>query len=224
MKSLLKTGILALLLVVPVLVYLFLRSFGENHYRLPTFFPIETVSKKIGNKTVIDTIFHNIPPFYMLNQEGDSINMNFLKGKIWIGSFFFTRCPGICPTITSNLAKVQETFLKDDEIQMLSFTVDAPHDSSSVLKEYAEKFGINANKWQLLTNNVPNSIYNLGFYGFKLPADTLDKTLHSEKITLIDKENKIRGFYTGTNKKEIDRLITEIKILQYEYKHRDPSK
>ncbi len=102
---------------------------------------------------------------------------------------------------------------------MASISVDPEYDQQpNVLNEYQKKFNIKSNKWLLMTGD-PLEVYKLGFYGFKLPADTVDKTLHSEKVVLLDKDRHIRGYYTGTDIKEIDRLITEVKILQHEYKY-----
>ncbi len=216
-KNLIKIGILALVLVVPIFVIMFLKTFGVNHFEIMTYYPIDFKERIINGKTVIDTTFHQVPDFKLINQNGDSINKRQLNDKIIVASFFFTRCPGICPIITSNLLKVQESFVSDSNVMMVSISVDSEYDRPEILRKYQQKFNIDSNKW-LLNTGAAAEIYNLGFYGFKLPADTIDKTLHSEKVVLLDKNRHIRGYYTGTDKKEIDRLITEIKILQHGYK------
>ena len=38
--------------------------------------------------------------------------------------------------------------------------------------------------------------------------------IHTENFMLIDKQRQIRGFYDGTNKEEIERLLTDIEILK----------
>ncbi|MFN0048342.1 MAG: SCO family protein [Cytophagales bacterium] len=216
-KNIFKIGMLVILLVLPIFVFLFLKTFGVNHFGLITYYPIEFKERNVGGKTVVDTIFHQVPDFKLINQEADSINKGQLQNKIIIADFFFTRCPGICPIITSNLSKVQEAFIDDKDVMMLSISVDAEFDRPDILLKYQEKFNIDGKKWFLATGDR-DEIYKLGFYGFKLPADTIDKTLHSEKVVLLDKDRHIRGYYTGTDKVEIDRLITEAKILQHEYK------
>jgi len=64
-------------------------------------------------------------------------------------------------------------------------------------------------------------LYNLAKEGFKMNAleDTANvgEFIHSDKFLLIDKIGVIRGIYNGTEQKDVDRLITEIKILKKEY-------
>lgn len=219
MKSLIKIGILTILLVVPILVYIFLRTFGQNHYNLPTYFPVDIKEVTLNGKTTFDTTFHTIPDFKVVNQNNKTLTGASFKDKILIVDFFFTKCPGICPKMSSQLSRVQESFLNKNDIQLVSFSVDPLYDQPEILKTYADKFGAKENKWDLVTTNSQMDVFNIGFYGFKIPSDTVDKFLHSEKILLVDKQKHIRGFYNGTNKKEVDRLITEAGILLYLDEH-----
>jgi protein SCO1/2 len=41
--------------------------------------------------------------------------------------------------------------------------------------------------------------------------------IHSEKIILLDKQRRIRGYYDGTSTAEINRLIDEVRVLLTEY-------
>ncbi|TAG52152.1 MAG: SCO family protein [Cytophagales bacterium] len=218
MKKASQYIILSILLILPVLVYLFLKNFGENHYRLPYYFPTEI--SEPNEKGKIDTTFHVIPDFKAINQNKDSVSLANFENQILVVDFFFTRCPGICPKMTSQLTRIQEIFKDKKEVSILSFTVDPEFDSPEVLTKYAQKFGIDIQTWQLLKTNTKVEVFNLGFYGFKVPSDTVDKFLHSEKIILVDKQKHIRGFYSGTEKKEVDRLTTEIGVLLYEYEHK----
>ncbi len=43
-----QTILLGLLLLVPVLAFLFLYGFGSNHYALPTYLPVWTESARSG--------------------------------------------------------------------------------------------------------------------------------------------------------------------------------
>lgn len=217
MKNAYKFLILFLILIFPVLIYLCLKNFGENHYRLPYYFATDIPAADAKGK--IDTIFHQIPDFKAINQYGDTKTLASFDNKILVVDFFFTRCPGICPKMTSQLTRVQEIFKDIEDVRILSFTVDPDFDSSAVLSAYSQKFGVDTAVWHLLQTKTKIDVFNLGFYGFKVPSDTVDKFLHSEKMILVDKQKHIRGFYTGTEKKEVDRLTTEIGILLYEYEH-----
>lgn len=217
-----KAGILVVILVIPALVFIFLKFFGKNNFDLPYYFPVVNERDEV---TIVkgDTVFNQIPSFKLLSQDGDTLSSEELKGKIFVTSFFFSRCGTICPPLNSNLSRVQENFKQEDLLKLVSITVDPAHDSSQVLKAYSTKYGAIKGKWFFLTGDK-TYIYNLAIKGFKLPTSdaseydkgikSIDETfIHSDKLLLIDSQGYFRGIYEGTNKDEINRLIVEIKVL-----------
>jgi protein SCO1/2 len=232
-----KTGILFLVLILPVFIYLGLKAFGTNHFSLPRYVPaIDSTTGEIKmakrlnprwNESEMDTVFQTIPSFSLTNETGKTFDSKSLKGKIFVASFFFTRCTTICPKITSQVSRVQDTFLDDPEVQLLSISVDPKFDQPEQLALYAKRFDANKDQWHFLTGEK-KIIYPLVLKGFHVPlADASeydaaiknpDETfIHSERLVLVDKEGIIRGFYDGTDKKEVDRLLVEIKVLKNIY-------
>lgn len=164
--------------------------------------------------------FHKIPDFNLVNQLGNTVTQNTFDDKIYITDFFFTTCPGICPKMTDNMFQVQEAFKNDEDILLLSHSVMPTTDSVSVLKKYAETFGVINNKWHLVTGDK-TEIYNLGRDQYFVENDlgepkNIDDFLHTENFLLIDKNKHIRGIYNGLNRASITQLITDIKTLQSE--------
>lgn len=217
MKFSFKTGILASLLVLPVLFFLFLKTFGENHFSLPVFYPIDSVLTASGKYNVR---YHTVPPFKLVNEKGDTLASEQLSGKIYVTDFFFTSCPGICPKMTNQLKRVQESFSGDKDIKIVSISVDPIHDTPEELTNYAKQNGANTMQWYFLTGNK-DTIYTLAQQGFYLSAGeekgNAEAFVHSDKLVLVDKEGRIRGYYNGTTQAEVDRLITEINVLIHEY-------
>lgn len=232
-----KTGILFLVLIVPVFVYLGLKTFGTNHFSLPRFIPaIDSMTGEIKmvkrlqprwNEAEMDTVFQTIPSFTLTDETGKAFDSKSLNGKIYVASFFFTRCGTICPKITTQLSRVQDTFHQDPEVQLLSISVDPTFDQPEKLAAYAKRFDANKGQWHFLTGKK-KAIYPLALKGFHVPlADASeydaaikkpDETfIHSERLILVDKSGVIRGFYDGTDKKEVDRLLVEIKVLKSIY-------
>lgn len=122
--------------------------------------------------------------------------------------------------MTSNMFKVQEAFLNDDEVLFLSHSVTPNRDSVPVLKKYAEKHGVIENKWHLVTGNKLD-IYNLGREHYFVENDlgepkNIEDFLHTENFLLIDKNKHIRGIYNGLNRASIQQLIIDIKALKDE--------
>ncbi|XDD48850.1 SCO family protein [Leptospira sp. WS92.C1] len=165
-----------------------------------------------------------ISPFRMTNQLGETIGDFSLKGNLSVISFFFTHCSGICPTITNNLKRVQETYFKDKQVRMFSFSVTPDLDTPWELKLYAEKRNIKKEFWHLLTGSK-SEIYQMARESFN--ADTItpgekkkgigpNDFLHSESVYLLDQNLRVRGIYNGRNSVSIGELIADIKILQKE--------
>lgn len=164
--------------------------------------------------------FHKISPFELFNQEGELVTQKTFSDKIYVTDFFFTICPGICPKMMSNMMDLQEAFLNDDEVLLLSHSVTPERDSVPVLKKYAEDKGILSKKWHLVTG-TQEEIYKLGRKDYFVEEDLglekeIDEFLHTENFVLIDKNSHIRGIYNGLRKASIKRLIEDIKTLKKE--------
>ncbi|OED42979.1 electron transporter [Flavobacteriaceae bacterium (ex Bugula neritina AB1)] len=163
---------------------------------------------------------HKIPDFKFINQNGDTITNESYKNTIYIVDFFFTVCPGICPQLTKNMSLIQDKYIDDQEVRLLSHTVMPWHDSVPVLKEYAVKNGINQEKWNLVTGNK-EEIYRIAREGYFADEDFVktkdaDSFIHTENFILVDKNGYIRGVYNGTIPLDVKRLMRHIEILKTE--------
>ena len=94
---------------------------------------------------------HKIGNFAFLDQEGDTITQEHVKGKIYVADYFFVTCPTICPKMTKQMKRLQDRFIDDPEILLLSHTVHPEHDTVEVMKAYGERNGAIPKKWFLLT-------------------------------------------------------------------------
>jgi len=164
--------------------------------------------------------FHKISNFRLTNQEGNIITEKSFEDKIYVTDFFFTVCPGICPRMTANMMQLQEEFLEDDDVFLLSHSVTPESDSVPVLKAYAEAKGILSHKWHLVTG-IQQEIYKLGRKDYFVEEDLglskeEDEFLHTENFVLVDKNRHIRGIYNGLNKTSVKQLITDIHTLKSE--------
>ncbi len=189
--------------------------------KLPILNPVD-INPKLVDKSVRHVrAHHKIASFRMTDQNGDTISNNTYKNKIYVADFFFTRCESICPIMTNYLAQVQDIYKNDDEIMFLSFSVTPEIDSTSVLKDYALKYGIDDTKWHLLTGSK-KEIYKLARQSYFAVLDEGDggeqDFIHTEQLVLIDKKEQIRGFYDGTDKEQINKLVNDINILKQEYR------
>ncbi|MCB0464961.1 MAG: SCO family protein [Aequorivita sp.] len=162
--------------------------------------------------------YHTIADFSLANQNGKTITQEDYKDKIYVADFFFTTCQSICPIMTDNMVKIQEKLKNDDEVMLLSHTVTPEIDTVAQLKKYALEKGVNDTKWNLVTGDK-KEIYNLARKSYLVAKDipySDNDLVHTENFVLVDKKKRIRGFYDGTDSESIEKLLTDIKILEQE--------
>jgi protein SCO1/2 len=167
-----------------------------------------------------DEATHKIPKFSFTNQNGETVTNKTYKGKIYIADFFFTSCPGICPKLTKNMGKIQETYKGDNDVMLLSHTVMPWRDSVPILKAYAQRHKVDDTKWHLVTGNK-DVLYDMARTGYFADEDfvkTQDESdfIHTENFILVDKKGYIRGVYNGTLPVDVERLYRHIDILKSE--------
>lgn len=178
----------------------------------PADFKSELVDKNLRNKTK----YHTVLDFNLINQNGQSITQKNYANKIYVVDFFFTRCGTICPIMTTNMALIQNAFLKDDDVMLLSISVTPEMDNISILKEYAINKDVIDKKWNITTGNKKH-IYNLARKSYFAVVEQgdggLQDFIHTPNFILVDKQKQIRGIYDGTNNEDVNRIIEDIKIL-----------
>ena len=187
---------------------------------LPIYSP-SMVSKELVEENIqFIKKYHKIKDFSMKNQNGETITQEFYNDKIYVADFFFTTCSTICPIMTENMGYVQEKIKNDSDVLLLSFSVTPEIDSVEQLKKYALEKNVIDSKWNLVTGNKKD-IYNLARTSYLVAKTNGDggkyDMIHTENFVLVDKEKRIRGFYDGTNSKEMDQLLNDINILKNSY-------
>lgn len=188
----------------------------QEERRLPYLGEKQVVRKTDANgQAVVDTIYHQIPSFRFINQEGQVITEKDFAGKVYVADFFFTTCPTICPKMSAEMLKVYEHFQDDDRVLLLSHSIDTKYDSVPVLKAYAEKLGVSAPKWHFVTGKRED-IYDIaGYYMVTAGEDPAAPGgyIHSGALILVDGQRHIRGVYNGTDPEDTKKLIEDIEVL-----------
>ena len=213
MRVRLTIWILAMMVfVIPIAAFGLYVLYERKFAHLPVYGMVENVNGKEK--------YHTIPDFELTNQDEKKISTDHWKDKIVVANFFFSHCPVICPKMTNNLRLVQDAFSEESgKLLINSISIDPERDDPGRLRIYARKFAINTNNWQLLTGAKPE-IYKLARNGFMIVATDGDggpeDFIHSEKLVLVDLQRRIRGYYDGTNRTEVNKLIHDIKKLQNE--------
>lgn len=235
-----KKSIIALLvaLFIPVFCYLVLKYFSENAANTPRKLLRELendglVQREENGKIITDTLWHKTGNIRLVNQLGDTVSLYELQGKPIVIDLFFTRCAGICPRLTRSMKSLQQSFktggksrvkLDTTVVHFLSISIDPENDSVAQLKNYADRFGVNADNWWLLTGNR-DSIYNFIFEELKVNGikntEKVDPDFaHTSRFILLDKNlyqrGRINQSYDGLDSARMSLLARDIGLLMLE--------
>jgi len=183
---------------------------------LPIYNPADVNPELVDSTVQYIANKHRIADFSFTNQNGKTITQKDYEGKIYVADFFFTTCGSICPKMTTNLVEVQKAFLHNPKVMLLSHSVLPDIDDVPILKAYALRNGVIDSKWNLVTGDK-KAIYTMARKSYLAvkqgkPNELYDM-VHTENFVLVDAKRRVRGFYDGTKKEEMTRLIEDINWL-----------
>ena len=203
-------------IITLILFYRALKLEKRLHIYQPAMVNFELVDSTLQHQKK----YHRIANFTLTNQNGKRISQEDYKDKIYVADFFFTTCPTICPVMTKNMVVLQNSFLNDPHVMLLSHSVTPDIDTEAQLKKYALEKGVKDQKWNLVTGDK-KEIYQLARKSYLVVKEDGDggpfDMIHTENFVLVDPDKRIRGFYDGTNLQEIAQLLEDIQVLKKEY-------
>lgn len=187
---------------------------------LPVINPIEVSSEMVDSSVIRKGIGHRIGAFEFLNQYGEPTGLKDVKGKVFVAEYFFTTCGTICPVMNKQMQRVQQAFKGNAGVKILSFTVDPEIDTVAQMRTYSEGHGAIKGQWHFLTGKKEDLYAVARKYFFVLkPAEAANlgdagsDFIHTNNFVLVDRQLRIRGYYDGTNTKEVDQMISDMKTL-----------
>jgi protein SCO1/2 len=165
-----------------------------------------------------------VPPIQLETQDGKPFTeRNFHGDNFHLVDFIFTRCGGQCPKMTQSMAEFQKFLISENwsDVHLVSVTVDPDNDTTTVLREYGQKFGADFRRWSFLLGPA-KIVYPWANRGLALATEPNpggsqtggEEFVHSNKFVLIDKRGQIRGYFTGTDPEDIERLKVELGRLR----------
>lgn len=161
-------------------------------------------------------VLSTVPEFSLISSKGEKVTRDVLLGHPWIVDLIFTSCAGICPRMTSEMARLEEASRDLPDTRFLSITVDPERDTPETLAAYAEKAGARRDRWLFLTGE-PAEIRRLAQRGFLLPTAQGDPergeeaVLHSSRFVLVDRQGRVRGSYDSRDPQALLRLRGDLR-------------
>ena len=178
------------------------------------------LGRRYYDEAAQDTVYHTVSNFAFVNQDSVEVTPATFDGKIYITDFFFTSCPTICPVMKKQMLRVYDQFKDNDEVAILSHTIDPEYDTVGLLHDYAERLGVASPAWQFVTGEK-DSIYSIALKSYMVTADEEESApggfVHSGAFILVDKDKRIRGMYDGTVPEQVDVMMNDMRRLLKEY-------
>ena len=221
-----QTILLGLLLLVPVLAFLFLYGFGRNHYALPTYLPerADSIRTSAGGWQR-DTVYHRVGPLRLRTTGGRPLTSAGLGRGMCVVQFYAPG--GVGQPATRAMARVQEHFRPEPRVRLLTLV---PGATDAELAKLSEQLGTISGKW-FVAAAPADTLRRLAQYEFgatalrpaRLPfrPATEPGNLRPGQLLLVDEARHVRGYYDAADKYEVERLITEINVLLYTDDHHD---
>ena len=156
-------------------------------------------------------VLAQLPDFRLVESSGQELGLADLKGKVWIADFIFTRCPGPCPRMSSRMASLQRDLRSEEGLRLVSISVDPEFDTQEVLTTYAAQYQAEAGRWFFLTGDK-TAIHHLAKAGF-LVGGVDDVTLHTTRFVLIDRQGRVRGYYSSSDEEDLRKLGNDARAL-----------
>lgn len=215
--------------------YLLVKRASDDAIEMPRRFYSDSVAEKVVNgKQYSDTIWHHVTNFHGVNQLGEPVSLNDIRGKVIVLDFFFTHCPSICPGMTRSMKRLQDMMKSSSRenvtdtpmVHFISVSIDPERDSAAALKKYADHYGVNPDVWWLMSGDK-KATYRFGINEMKLTVidgngvDTLFD--HSPRFVLLDRDHLVRGYYNGLDSAAMYKLSQDIVYLSLERDKRQPS-
>lgn len=175
-----------------------------------------TVLSACGNVKFKADYSYEIQDFDHVNQRGENVSLESLKGKPWLGMYIFTNCNSVCPPMTFNMTQIQEKLMKKgiEDYNLVAFSVDPEVDTPEVLADYLARFTVpDESKWNLLTGYSQSYIEQFAVKSTKLLVKddpNSDQVIHGIQFFLVDKDGILVKQYDGYAKDAADVPIDTI--------------
>lgn len=192
-------GGIALLCVAIITLSRYLHNKNESSNRMPG---IEHKVVNTGKEEAKDW-FVIQEDLEATNQEGKSVKLSDLKGKVWLAANFFAVCPMCAQRNGEELHKIYDAFGDHPDFHIVCISVDPENDDVERLKGYGEALGANPASWWFLNAGSEEKTHRyieeqLKFFGVRERKDPDDiasngRFAHDLAFILVDRQFRVIG-------------------------------
>jgi protein SCO1/2 len=131
-------------------------------------------------------------PFKLIDQNGQTITDQDMKGRPFLVFFGYTHCPDVCPTTLFDVSELMRALGPDaGRAGALFITVDPERDTPAKIKDYLSSFDphLRGATGDAKAIEAAEKAYRV--YAKKVPTDGGDYTMdHTALVYLMDKQGR----------------------------------
>jgi protein SCO1 len=139
-------------------------------------------------------------PLALRNYLGQEVNIDQYRGKAVLVTFLYTKCPDICPIITSNLRVAQNLMgpKTDGRLQIIAVSVDPRGDTPSAVAAFLARHGMTGRMQYLIGNaHELSKVWARWGIGSERDAEQPQFINHTGEIFGISASGKLMTLYAG---------------------------
>lgn len=212
--------VILMVIALAGIITAYLMTKPSDEKPLPVINPIDLNSEMVDADLARQGFGHKIGDFSFTDQTGKAFGLKDVEGKVFVAEYFFSTCGTICPKMTAQMERVHQQFKHNNQVEILSFTVDPANDTVARLAEYAKEHHADSKQWHFLTGEkeklyeaARRSFFVLKPAAVENQGDVGSDFIHTNNFVLIDKQLRIRGYYDGTSAHDVDRLMKDMERL-----------
>jgi len=186
-----KSIFLVLIILLPVAIFIFLKSFGSNQFDIPIYYQqgvVDTLENNCGRGNAAPYLVHTKPAAQIVH-------------KIY---HFEKEVTTDLQFRLQELERIQNAIGKNNGVLLFSF-LNSPNITKRAFERFDDRVSYDPSFWSV--RPVDAATYDV-FKNCELVMNDADN-----RVVLVDKEERIRGYYDISDREETDRLIVELKIL-----------
>jgi len=215
MNKFFKTGMLIILIGVPVFIIFFLNLFGSNTYTVPPLRPFEDYEEMgIANPSTMDCAPR---PTGQPIRIPSGLSGHFSEARFKLVALVDQPCDEACVALFQELLRVDDKFRKDQRVKFLFFDVSPADLLSSGNWETERQSYFLPENWNFI--EASESPENLAFLTCELFLGDADRLppFRQHLVALVSPTNRLTGIYDLSEKEGVDRLAVEVQILKDEF-------
>ncbi len=134
------------------------------------------------------------PDFQLTDENGKTVALSGLRGRVVVLTFLYTTCPDVCPLIADHLRLANEQLgSAPDKVAFVAVSVDPEHDTPAAIQIFDGQHRLNGT---LIYLNGPRAllqrVWSDYYIASEANADSPEGIAHSTRVIVIDKAGKQR--------------------------------